>query len=244
MENLPAFKRGAIEPIECLKAGWALIKDRYWLFLGITVVGILIAGLVPLGILMGPMMCGIYLVLFQQMRGRPVEFAMLFRGFDYFVESLLATLIQFVPIFVLLVPFYVFFGIGLAGFVAHHRQAGGTQDTAQIVGLLAGVSTFIFVAIVVSFVIGILFAFTYPLIVDRKLKALPAIQTSMKAAMANFWPLLGLVLLNALLGMVGMFCCYIGAFLVTPVMLAGLAVAYRQIFGLNEESLPPAPPVS
>ncbi len=33
------FKTGVIRPIECFKEGWELIKDQYWLFMGISVVG-------------------------------------------------------------------------------------------------------------------------------------------------------------------------------------------------------------
>src|SRR5437660_12442704 len=99
------FHRGAIAPVECLKEGWALIKDRYWLFLGITLVGILIGGTVAI-ILMGPMMCGIFLCLFQRQRGETVEFGTLFKGFDYFVPALLVQLIKIIPIVVLMVPFY------------------------------------------------------------------------------------------------------------------------------------------
>ena len=94
--DLPEFSRKAVEPVACIKAGWSLIRNQYWLFVGLSVVGVLIGSVVPFGILMGPMMCGIYLVLLEHMRGRPIEFGMLFKGFDYFVESLIATLLQFV----------------------------------------------------------------------------------------------------------------------------------------------------
>ena len=57
--NQIPFKRNAVEPIECIKAGFELIKSQYWLFMGISVVGMIIGSVVPLGILMGPMMCGI-----------------------------------------------------------------------------------------------------------------------------------------------------------------------------------------
>ena len=109
--NLPSFNANAVEPVECLKQGWALIKNRYWLYVGVTLVGLLIGSVVPLGILMGPMMCGIYLMLLQEMRGRPTEFSTLFKGFDYFIESLIATLIQFIPVFVLLVHSTQFSGL-------------------------------------------------------------------------------------------------------------------------------------
>ena len=67
------FTPNAVQPIECLKAGWELIKDQYWLFMGVTLVALLIGQLAPFGILMAPMMCGIYLVLFQRLLGRQVE---------------------------------------------------------------------------------------------------------------------------------------------------------------------------
>ena len=61
------FRTGVIKPVECLKDGWALIKDQYWLFFGISLVGILIGGTVPV-VLMGPMMVGIFLCLLQRQR--------------------------------------------------------------------------------------------------------------------------------------------------------------------------------
>src|SRR5437660_741121 len=104
-----AFERGVVKPMECLREGWQLIKDDYWLFLGISLVGSLLAGAVP-AILVGPAMCGIHLCLLRRLHGRRVSFDMLFRGFDYFGPSLIATLIIFVPTFVLLIGSYVLFG--------------------------------------------------------------------------------------------------------------------------------------
>src|SRR5215510_15678648 len=100
------FRRGVIAPLECIKEGWALIKDQYWLFFGISLVGILIGGAVPI-VLLGPMMVGIFLCLFQRQRRQPVEFGTLFKGFDYFVQGLIVALIKVLPVIVLMVPFYI-----------------------------------------------------------------------------------------------------------------------------------------
>src|SRR6185503_2782728 len=110
MDPQPEFISGAIAPVECLKEGWATIKDRYWLFLGISFVTMLIGGAVPV-VLVGPMMCGLYLCLFAKMRGEPVEFGMLFKGFDYFMPGLIAAAISTLPALVLI-------GIGQVIFVA------------------------------------------------------------------------------------------------------------------------------
>ena len=99
----------------------------------------------------------------------------------------------------------------------------------------------VFVAIIV---ISIGFTFVYPLIVDRGFSGIDAVKLSFRAAMSNFWRLLGLTLLTALLGFVGVLLCFVGILLVYPVAFAALAVAYEQVFGLGEpvSNLPPPPP--
>ena len=55
------------------------MKDQYWLFVGMCFIGVLIGGAVPLGILLGPMMCGLYLTFFKTRRGEPIEFGTMFQ---------------------------------------------------------------------------------------------------------------------------------------------------------------------
>ena len=50
-EPAAEFQRVAIEPMDCLSKSWEYLKPKYWLMLGITLVGMLIAGLVPFAIL-------------------------------------------------------------------------------------------------------------------------------------------------------------------------------------------------
>lgn len=245
MPNMTAtipFRRGAVEPVVCLKSGWALIKDHYWLFVGMSAVGILIGSLVPFGILFGPMMCGIYLALFQLQRGRPVEFGNLFKGFDYFGESIIVTLIHFIPLVMILIPFYVVLYGGM--FFIMSRQ-GGEPDPATLFGFFAVLILFGFLMIAVMIVISVIFTFAYPLIVDRKLPGLEAVKLSARAALANFWPLLGLLLLNGAITFAGVLLCYIGMFLAFPITFAAIAMAYEQVFCLSDAQspLPPPPPV-
>jgi uncharacterized membrane protein len=88
------------------------------------------------------------------------------------------------------------------------------------------------------------FTFAYPLIVDRRLSGVNAVKLSIKAAMANFWRLLGLLLINGVLSFVGILLCYVGVFFVFPITFAAIAIAYEQVFGLGEVQLnvPPPPP--
>src|SRR4029078_2719888 len=96
------FRRGVISPMECIQEGWALIKDQYWLFFGISIVGILIGGVIPV-VLMGPMMFGVFLSLQHRQRNQPVEFGTLFKGFDQFVNGLIVTVIKMIPIIIMLI---------------------------------------------------------------------------------------------------------------------------------------------
>ncbi len=243
MQNYPdiPFQRKAVEPVECLKAGWALAKSQYWLLFGISAVGILIASVVPLGILMGPMMCGIYLAYFQLFRGQPIEFGTLFKGFDYFGQSLIATLIHVLPILLVFIPGYIIFSVS---FFLLIQSQGNNPDPAVTMTFLGIGGLFWLAMIIFIMVVSVLFTFAYPLIVDRGLSGFDAVKLSVKAARANFWRLLGLFLLNGILGLLGMLLCYVGVLFVLPISFGALAIAYENVFGLGEPvaNVPPPPP--
>ena len=113
-------------------------------------------------------------------------------------------------------------------------------------GFIIGVVLFVLVMMVISLAIHILFVFAYPLIVDRKLSGWDAIKLSARASMKNFGGMVGLILLNFLLGILGVFACYVGVFFVMPISFASYAAAYRRIFPDIAPSMlaPPPPPAS
>ena len=238
--NPVEFRSGVIAPVECLKEGWQLIKDQYWLFLGITLVAMLVGGAVPV-VLIGPMMVGLYMCLFAKMRGEPVEFGMLFKGFDYFVQGLVAAAIQTLPVILIM-------AVGQVIFVAFTmiimpRERGEAMPPVFFVGL----AIFVLFAMIVSLVIHSLFLFAYPLIVDRKLSGLDAIKLSYRAALQNLGGIIGLMLLMGGLGILGVLACYVGVFFVMPISFAAYAVAYRRVFpetGSLGRPAPPPPPGS
>ena len=238
------FRRNAVEPVQCIKDAWALIKDQYWLFVGICAVGLVIAGAVPFYILMGPMMCGIFMTLFKRMRNEPIEFGLLFKGFDFFGPSLVATLLHMLPIMAIVIPAYLVFYFG---FVLSIMVQGNEPNPAAMLGVMGLFGIFWLVIFIVILFISIGFTFSYTLIVDRKLQAMDAIKLSFKAAMANFWRILGMSLLTGLLTFCGVLLCYVGVVLVLPLQYGAIAVAYERVFGLSDptqvvSNLPPPPP--
>jgi uncharacterized membrane protein len=240
------YRRKAVDPVECIKRGWEIVKPNYLLFVGMCFIGYFIGTAVPLGILMGPMMAGMYLCLLAaRRREEPVEFGMLFKGFDFFGPSLIATLLHMVPIMVIVIPTYLLFYIGVFFAVA---VAGQSNSSAPVFGLFAAFSFVMMVIGILLVIISIGFTFAYPLIVDRKLAGWDAVKLSFKAAMANFWRLLGMMLLTGLLSIGGALCLIVGMFFVLPIVYGAVASAYEQVFGLADprafgQNLPPPPPV-
>ena len=235
------YKRKAVDPIECIKAGWEMVKPNYWLFVAMAFIAYVIGQAVPV-ILMGPMLCGFYLSLFTSRRREPIEFATLFKGFDYFGPSIVATLLHAIPIAVIVIPTYLLFYASMFFAMSQAQSEGGAA-------VLAVFSTFTIVMVVIFVVIiivSVAFTFAYPLIVDRKLQGFDAVKLSFRAAMANFWRLLAMGLLTGVMAMLGMVVCYVGMFLVFPISYGAIASAYEQVFGLahaqEASNLPPPPP--
>jgi len=238
------FNRHVVDPIQCIKAGWELVKDQYWLFVGMCVVGMLIGQAVPLGILLGPMMCGLYMTFFKRRRGEPIEFGTLFKGFDFFGPSIVATLLHILPIIAIVLPCYFLFYVS---FIVSVAVQGDEPNPAAFFGVMGLFMLFILAMMIVVVFISIGFTFAYPLIVDRKMQGFDAVKVSFKAATANFWRLLGMSLLTGLISLAGAVICYVGMFLALPIVYGSVAAAYEQVFGLaNPEdfasNLPPPPP--
>lgn len=229
-----SYNRRAVQPLVCLSEGWHLIKDQYWLFFGITAVGMLVGGAAPMGILMGPLFCGIHICFFERECNRPVSFDMLFRGFHYFGPSLIATLMMVVPMIVLILALDALFLVGVLSTIAAMRQGAGQPPDPAAGWLIVGLVALFTVAVtIISVLFNMLFYFTYPLIVDRGLSGFDAVKLSIRAAMGNFFGLAALLLLTQVLAFFGMFLCFVGIYLILPLAFAMTAVAYRQVFGMR-----------
>lgn len=213
MDQKISFRKVSIRPIKLLKGAKILVGDQYWLFVRIVFVGILLASLVPFGILMGSMMCGIYLCYLRKSQNQEVTFGMLFKGMDYFVEGLIVTLIKIAVTLVVAIPVYL---IVIVPLMALGRS-----------GLVA----LVFVVFVLVYTIVFLwFLFACLLIVDRGLQAIPAIKASGRAGLANAGGLVGMLLLYGLISCLAACCCYVPVLLFTPLCFGAVVLAYREIF--------------
>ncbi len=243
--NQIEFKRNAVQPVECIKAGWEMVKTNYWLFVGMTFVAMFIGGLVPFEVLLGPLSCGLYLALFKTSRGESIEFGTLFKGFDYFGNAVVAALLHSLPMFLIIAPVYIVYVVGM--FAMMGAAQNGQPDPTAAFGFMGFFGVAWVIVMVLLVVLSVLFTFAYPLIVDRRLSGLEAVKLSVRAAWANFWRLLAMLFLSGLIISLGVLLCVIGMYLFFPLWFAATAIAYEQVFGLSDgqnPNLEPPPPPS
>jgi hypothetical protein len=226
------YRTGVIQPAECLRAGWRLVRDRYWRMLAIVVVGLVIGSLAPIGLFMGPMVCGIYACLLRRMRGEEPSFKILFGGFEHFLQSFVATLVQIVPIMAPAVPVNLLMALlfikRIMTSLSHPWPQLAAALDSTVIALAVGVSTLLI--FVLSVVFGTFFMFSYPLIEDRRVSGWASVKLSAHASRANFAGAAALMATTTLLSVAGSLLCGVGSLLVTPITLAAWAVAYRSVF--------------
>jgi uncharacterized membrane protein len=246
------FRSGAINAGECITNGWELVKKNYGLYIGIILLTLVFIGCIPFVsvFIIGPTLGGVYYVFLRDMRDDPVDFGMMFKGFEKFVPLMVIGLIQSIPgvIFQILQFTFNIFSNLLA---APPRRGGDLyRSDAPDLTLLSGVLGIFIVVMLVFTVISLIwwaiFFFAIPLAMERDLKPMEAIKLSARASFSNIGGLILLIILQMLVGLLGMLLCLVGIFLVSiPVVYAANAFAYRQVFPLLDRpetySTPPPP---
>ncbi len=219
--NEENFKTGVINPIECFKEGWELIKSDYWILFAITLVGMLIGGF-SMYILLGAMLCGIYFSFLQKIDTGTVSFDNLWKGFSFILPAFLVMLLIIVPMIIIYVIIYVPFIIQLA--------SGSSMSSSEFTSMLIGALAIDAVLAVIMVCFHTLLLFAFPLIIDKNMSAIQAVKTSAKAVWQNLSGVVGVIAVQFGLSILGMLTCGIGMYFLMPIMLAGFAVAYRKVF--------------
>ena len=219
------FNARAIQPVECLREAWELIKVDYWLLFAISIVGALVAA-VSFYVLIGTMICGIFSCYLKKIDGGNVRFDDLWLGFRSFWPSLLVAIAFVAPIvaFALIMFLTIYLPLITAAVM------GNKADQSAILGsFVIGFAIDIIVAIVMICIHSLLM-FAFPLIVDRRLSSWDAMKLSARAVMKNLGGIGGLIIVNFVLVLLGEAALCIGVYLVIPIITATSLVAYRKVF--------------
>jgi uncharacterized membrane protein len=195
------MEAGRVRFVEWIQRGFDLYKDNLVTLIAATAVAAVLS-IATLGILAGPMAAGLIFLtlgLLDKREPKP-QMSDVFKGFDWFLQSLLyvvvwAVILNVVGLIVLAAPF--------VGPLLH--------ALVQIVGWT-------------------LVAFALFLIVDKKMDFWAASMASVRLVATCFFPVLALVIVTGLLASIGLLACGVGVFVTAPLKVCILAVAYRELF--------------
>ena len=185
-----------------IEEGFSLYKKNFKT-LALASIFAVVLGTVSFGILAGPLLAGLALIILELLDGKAPkpEAGKVFKGFDYFAHSFL---------------FIVVWGVGI--FIASI-----IAGILPVIGQLA--SLFIVYAAQAFLMFGLF------LIVDRKMDFWPASLESINTVKTNFWPFFGLSVVAGVIGALGAIAFGIGIVFTIPIQGCILAVAYRDVFG-------------
>ena len=184
-----------------IEAGFNLYKNNFTTLVLAAVIA-LVLSTVTVGILTGPMIAGLIIITLRLLRKTDPEpeIGAVFKGFNYFLNSFLFTVIWGIAILIgsLMVGWLPIIGQLLSLFIVYAAQA---------------------------FLMFGLF-----LIVDQQMRFWPASQKSIDTVKTNFWPFLALATIASIIGSIGAIAFGIGIVLTVPIQICILAVAYQEIF--------------
>jgi MFS family permease len=231
MQNIQ-INTDVIRAFDCYREAWEMIKPQFGMVLAVYFIAMLIGGAV--GIIMGALMCGLFLCLFDLQEGRELKKDRLFNGFQYFLPAFVVMLVMIIPVIIMMVLIYIPM-IGMA-------FAGSKMDESEII-------PFIIVAVIIEVIFAILMVcfhtlmmFAFPLIVDKELSAFQAMKTSAKGVWMNLGGVASLFGVGFLVSFAGLLVFCVGIYLAMPLVLAAQVVAYRKIFPGSLEPKFTAPP--
>jgi len=219
-----------------LTQGWAYFMQAPGVWVGITALWFVFAlatQMVPIvGPLMGNLlfpvlMGGIMLGCDALRRNEPLTVAHLFAGFNqnaaqlvligalYLAAWIAVAIVVFVPL------------LGFGGLTLFTGTATPDQMNSGMV-LTVLLASLIMLALIIPLIMAIWFAPALAVLND--LGAVDAMKKSFFACLKNFWPFFVYGLLLIPVSIVATIPLLLGWLVATPVMLAGMYVAYREIF--------------
>ncbi len=213
--------------------GIEIIKKDIGLFIGYAVVYFLIIvvanfipfiGSIATTLIGAPLAAGFFIGAHKAHRNEGIEFGDFFKGFDYFAQLLVQSIIVGLVMLVLMIPLFVMFGTAIFAV-----QSGTIPDiTLGFAGILG-----VIVLVIGAIFISISYIFAPHLIVFGNMQAWDAMETSRKIAMKNFFPIFALTLILGLINLVGALPCGLGLLFTVPASAAIIYAAFKDVVDLD-----------
>jgi hypothetical protein len=215
---------------------WSFTGDQRWTFVGLFVLLLLVqivAQLIPLigplaVSLFSPVLIGGFALGCDAVRqGRPIEVGHLFAGFQRHAGKLIGLgaisltfgiVAAIVMILIVGVPFM-------------QMMLGGAEPAPEdVLSMLLPMLLAVLVIMALSIPLTMAMLFATPLIVFNDSDLLPALRTSFVACLKNILPFLVWSVAILVLGFLAAIPLFLGWFLLAPIMMVSLYLAYRDVF--------------
>lgn len=226
-----------LDILGCIGRAWNILSANFWLLVGGCAVYLLIIGglsgfaQIPLiGVLFslanfiitGPLLGGVYYFVFRVMRRQPAEVGAVFNGFsDNLGQLILGHIIPTLIAGATALPGIIMAAIPIV-IMAENEQPNAALIAIAVVGFLLAMIPLIYFSLA--------WAFTIPLIVDKRLDFWPAMKASRAQVGRHFWTMLGLIVVLSIINIVGMIACCIGLFVTMPLFFVAMLLAYEILF--------------
>jgi hypothetical protein len=228
----------------CFNRAWKLVSANlfpsvaatFLVFLTLMLLSIVpfLGGVVQL-VLQGVLIGGLFFFFLKLIRGQRAEIGDAFAGFtnelgQLALGGLVPSLLALVAVLVVAVP--LMFPV-LMQFM-QLASSGGAVNPSQVNNVFSGMGILAIVGIVlavtVSMLLNLIWIFTLPLIIDKKIGFWDAMEVSRKAVTKNLLHFVGLGILMFLTFIAGIVACLVGVLIAFPLNLAMISYAYEDIF--------------
>lgn len=210
-------------PFDIFRRAMQLLSGRYWVFMAFTCFSLLIAGMIPFALLVGPVMVGLFLCLKRCEQGAMFDINTLLKGMEKFLDSFLVIVMMIVVNLLVTLPLVV--GIILLLF---SQVAPGREPSFFL--LVSGIILLGTLANLVSLLARLPFLFCFQLLADRNITAIEAVKLSANAVWTNLSSLIVLCVLGAVMYFIAIMMCIIPVFFFIPFWIAVSFVVYRDLF--------------
>ena len=213
---------------EYISGGIQMVKENLGVFVGFTLITFIInsiAGMIPFASLAvsAPLTAGFFLAANRLSEGYEVDFSDFFKGFDYFGQLVVYSILFGLLIVVLSIPAFM-----LAGTMIVFDLDGDVSVLFAILFGLGMVATVLYLAIS--------FMWAPHLILFANKRAWESMELSHKLIKKDIWNFVGFAMLLGLFNLAGALCFGIGLVFTVPVSACALYLAFEDVTEMRLEN--------
>ena len=210
-----------------ISEGFSLVRENLGVFVGFAVVSMIIAsmaGVLMIGSILvsAPLSAGYIIAANKARSGFKPEFGDFFKGFDFFGQLVVYSLIVLLIMVCMAIPIgiFVLFMVNING----GGIVGGLLAMSFALGIIAAI-----IYIAVSYI------WAPHLVVFGDMKAWDAMETSRKIVKKNFGNILGFLMLLGLINFAGALFLGVGLLFTIPATAVALYIAFEDVTELSLE---------